>query len=89
MNMPKGPFCQSCGIPMDKKELLGTNNDDSENEEYCTHCFQKGTFTAPNITLDEMMKKCTGILADKAGIPPFMAAIMVNKHVPKLKRWVK
>ena len=31
-------FCQSCGMPLQKNEELGTNHDGSKNEEY--HCAQ-------------------------------------------------
>ena len=27
-------FCQSCGMPLQKNEELGTNHDGSKNEEY-------------------------------------------------------
>ena len=28
-------FCQSCGMPMEKTEDFGTNNDGGRNEQYC------------------------------------------------------
>jgi len=27
-------YCESCGMPLDSKEVFGTNNDNSKNEEY-------------------------------------------------------
>ncbi|GAI16613.1 unnamed protein product, partial [marine sediment metagenome] len=36
---PKGPFCQSCAMPMQKPDDFGTNADVSKNEEYCHYCF--------------------------------------------------
>jgi hypothetical protein len=44
-------ICQSCGMPMESKEIHGTNNDGSNNEEYCIYCYQKGNFTSPNVTM--------------------------------------
>jgi hypothetical protein len=47
---PKGPFCQSCGMPLSKDPLGGgTNADGSRNTEYCSHCYKSGCFTEPNI----------------------------------------
>ena len=55
---PKGPFCQSCGMPLNRDQLGGgTNADGSRTTEYCSHCFQDGRFTEPNISVDEMMAK--------------------------------
>ena len=32
---PPGPFCQSCAMPLQRPEDLGTNADGSRSEEYC------------------------------------------------------
>ena len=37
-------FCQSCGMPLQKNEELGTNHDGSKNEEYCCYCYKDGAF---------------------------------------------
>ena len=34
-------FCNSCGRPVYKGNF-GTNEDGSENEDYCKDCFQNG-----------------------------------------------
>ena len=34
-------FCQSCGMPLQKNEELGTNHDGSKNEEYCCYCYKE------------------------------------------------
>jgi hypothetical protein len=86
-NMPKGPFCQSCGMPMDAEGLFGSEPDGSKSSEYCIYCYQNGNFTAPNITLAEMMEKATAILVEKKGMPDFQAKMIVNMFIPKLKRW--
>lgn len=85
--MPKGPFCQSCGMPIDNEELTGSNSDGSSSSEYCKYCFQQGEFTAPDITLEQMIKKCSAILQEKTKMPPFQAAMITNGLIPKLKRW--
>jgi len=85
--MPKGPFCQSCGMPMDKESLFGSEADDSKSQEYCVYCYQKGDFTAPDITLKEMLEKAANILVDKKGMSAMRAKMLTNMFIPKLKRW--
>ena len=51
----KKVFCQSCAMPMSKKEDFGTEADGSLSQEYCVYCYQKGKFTNPNITMEEML----------------------------------
>ena len=37
-------ICQSCGMPIENNEQLGTNKDGSINQDYCKYCFDKGEF---------------------------------------------
>jgi hypothetical protein len=86
---PKGPFCQGCGMPMNKPEDFGTNADDSRNEEYCKFCYQDGKFTNPNMTMEQMIDKVAGIMAKMQGMPEDRAKEMAKGFIPKLKRWQK
>ena len=54
-------YCQSCGMPMDKPELFGTNNDGTKNEDYCVYCFKDGEFIK-DLTMDEMIETCLGFI---------------------------
>jgi hypothetical protein len=47
-------YCQSCFMPLDHPEFLGTEADGSYNYEYCRHCYQNGMFTNPFAALKEM-----------------------------------
>ena len=87
-NIPKGPFCQSCGIPMDKAEY-GTNTDGSKNDLYCSFCFQNGQFTDPERTLSQMIEQACSTLTEKMGMPVMQAKMIANSFIPKLKRWTK
>lgn len=80
--------CQSCGMPMEKIAEYGTNLDGSQNYTYCTHCYQKGEFTQPNISLEEMIKGCIGIMA-KYGMDKEEAKTKVETLLPTLERWKK
>ena len=84
---PQGPFCQSCSMPMEKPEDYGTNADGSKNEDYCQFCFQNGTFTAPDITLEQMIDMVTGIMINQLKIPEAQAKEITKSFIPQLKRW--
>lgn len=85
-NIPKGPFCQSCGIPMEQAEY-GLNTDGSKNDKYCSYCFSDGKFVNESITLDEMVEKVSSIMTDKLSIPSFQAKMLAKTFIPKLERW--
>ncbi|MDL2271290.1 zinc ribbon domain-containing protein, partial [Methanobrevibacter sp. OttesenSCG-928-I08] len=57
-------FCNSCGRPMIKEDY-GTNKDGSLNEDYCNECFKDGEFIEPDITLNEMIVRCSKKMMDK------------------------
>ena len=83
---PKGPFCQSCGMPLSKDEKGGgTEADGTKSAEYCSRCYQNGKFTEPNITVDQMIEKVKGKMRSMH-FPGFLAN-MFTKDIPKLKRW--
>ena len=83
---PTGPWCQSCGMPMQNPEHFGTNADGSRNDEYCRFCFQKGKFTWPDATLQQMTEKLVSMSA-KMGMSEEQARAMAKKVLPRLKRW--
>ena len=84
---PQGPICQSCTMPMGKPEDFGTNADGSRNKDYCAHCFQKGKFTEPNITMKEITEKVAGMM--KSMKMPAAQIEQAKAAIPTLKRWSK
>lgn len=85
---PQGPSCQSCGMPLSRDEQGGgTNADGSRSTEYCSHCYQRGQFSEPNITATEMMAK-VGRLLQSRSLPPAMIE-KLTAEIPKLKRWAR
>src|SRR6266481_9650355 len=53
---PKGPFCQSCGMPVSKDEKGGgTEGNGSKSTDYCSHCYRMGQFIDPNLTAEEVV----------------------------------
>lgn len=65
----------------------GTEKDGSKSLNYCSHCFKNGTFTLPNLTVDEMCERVRQKM-DKMHIPRFLSFFLVKK-IPRLKRWSK
>lgn len=83
---PKGPFCQSCGMPLEHPEDFGTAKGGARITDYCRYCYLDGAFTTPQITLPEMIDLCTGILVER-GMPRTQAQEMMRETLPRLKRW--
>lgn len=78
-------ICESCSMPLNKPEMMGTEKDGSTSREYCTYCYQKGAFVNPNMTLDEM-KTVVKEQMEKRKIDSSIITMAVNS-LPNLKRW--
>lgn len=83
--MSEKNICQSCTMPLDNPELLGTEKDGSPNLDYCKYCYQNGHFTHPEMTLDKMEKRMTKYM-QKEKLPKEVIERAVNR-LPFLKRW--
>ena len=86
MFKPKGPFCQSCGMPLSKDvKGGGTEADGTQSTEYCSHCYVRGMFTEPEITADQMTEKVRAKMKEMH-IPGFLAKSF-TRDIPTLRRW--
>jgi hypothetical protein len=83
----KGPFCQSCGMPMQKPEDFGTESNGIHANDYCHFCYTSGVFTEPGISFQAMLNRCTEKLADQGIVPEFHARVLMAEVLPHLKRW--
>ncbi len=78
--------CQSCGMPMKRDEKGGgTNADGNKNKMYCSHCYDNGKFTSPDMTVDQMKIRVKEKLKE-FGFPGFLAGFF-TKNIPNLERW--
>lgn len=78
--------CQSCGMPLKKDQKGGgTNADGSTSTVYCSHCYENGKFTNPDITADGMKDLVKGKLKEM-GFPSFMAWFFTS-NITRLERW--
>ena len=83
-------FCQSCGMPL-TNEILATNADGSQNEDYCIYCYKEGKFTQ-DMTMEQMIDHCaqfTEEINKQSGqnLTKEQAKEMMRRFFPKLKRW--
>lgn len=78
-------FCQSCSMPLDKPEMMGTEKDGTKSKEYCIYCYQNGAFMNPGMTLNEM-KTLVRTQMEKMKIDKGLINIAVSS-LPNLKRW--
>ncbi len=84
-------FCQSCGMPLQEQEELGTNQDGSKNEEYCCYCFKDGAFTM-DCTMEQMIEHCAQFVDEfnkDSGLTYSKEEAIANMkaYFPTLKRW--
>ena len=77
--------CQSCGMPLKRDEKGGgTNTDGTRSTMYCSHCFQAGRFTMPDLTAKQMQERVRGKLRE-FGMPGFVAGFF-TRNIPTLER---
>ena len=76
---PKGPICQSCGMPLEKGEDFGTGVNGFRINDYCHFCFQNGPFTEPDISMRKMIDKWIGIMARRGIVTENPARALMTK----------
>jgi hypothetical protein len=78
--------CQSCGMPLKKDpQSGGTEADGAKSVMYCSHCYQEGKLTNPDITVEEMQLLVKNKIKEM-GLHGFLAGFFA-KGIPKLERW--
>lgn len=81
----KNKICQSCGMPINSNEQLGTNKDGSRNEDYCIYCYKDGEFV-DNVSMEEYIEMCSQF-GFQAGMSNEQMKDHCKKLFPTLKRW--
>lgn len=84
---PRGPFCQSCAMPLNKPEDFGTDPAGYRVNDFCRHCFADGAFIEPAITMQAMLDRCVEIMAQQHIMPEAQARALMTDVLPRLKRW--
>lgn len=78
-------ICQSCGMPINSDEQLGTNKDGSTNIDYCKYCYEQGEFI-DKVSMEEYIKMCSQFGA-QAGMTNEEMEEHCKNLFPTLKRW--
>lgn len=73
-------------MPLNGSGLYGTEKDGSANHDYCIYCYRNGSFTNPDLTLEQMMHHMTHKM-ESAKIPEDILEAAI-KRLPRLKRWL-
>lgn len=66
---------------------FGTENDGSPASEYCMFCYQNGSFTNPDQTVEGMVQSSIDFMTTNLGFTEEQASQMSNEVIPGLKRW--
>jgi len=80
-------LCQSCAMPLKEEKDFGTNTDGSQNDDYCCHCWQKGSFTYES-TFEQAVESNIPWWRGE-GESDDVARTRIMEVFPKLKRWKK
>ena len=72
-------------------DILGTNADNSKNQDYCIYCYKDGAFTG-NFTMEEMAEYCSMFVSEYnkntgQNITCCEYKEFLLKFYPTLKRW--
>jgi len=79
-------ICQSCGMPLSRDaQGGGTERDGTPSALYCSHCYRAGTFTMPDLTVDQMRERVMQKLRE-FHFPGFLARFM-TRNIGQLQRW--
>ena len=79
-------ICQSCAMPMPTDDMLGTEQNGSASQDYCSYCYQNGSFNGPTQTMEQMVDVCVPFIV-KEGMPEAQARKIMEETLPLLKRW--
>ena len=81
-------YCQSCAMPLEDEDQLGTNADGSKNGAYCRYCYQNGGFTQPDCTMQGMIDISVPFMV-QGGMEETQARRLMEETLPHMKRWQK
>ena len=78
-------LCQSCGMPLNKEEVKGTEKNGLKTDDYCKYCYENGTFKNPEMNLEDMKKNVQNQMK-KMQLHENVIQKAIN-ILPALKRW--
>lgn len=86
LDLPDEQLCQCCGTPFSIPHMPhGTNEDGTENTEYCKWCYDQGKFTYDS--KEELIEKTAPFLMEATNMTRDEAVSFMGALVPSLKHW--
>ena len=79
--MPKGPMCESCGMPLDEKSTS------QKDKRYCIYC--QNQETGELATYEQVYDGSVQAAVSMMGMTEEAAKKMADDMLPKLPRWAK
>jgi hypothetical protein len=76
--------CQSCACKFSSIHTYGVNEDDSFNSAFCKNCYDRGVFTEPLLTMEEVIERIKKIAGERKFQKDYW-----TKIVSQLDRWKK
>lgn len=85
-NQQHEDHCQSCGMPLPSRDMLGTENNGEKSKEYCMYCYEDGAFKQPDLTMNDMVEVCVPFMVQE-GMAEQTARDIMRSQLPHLQRW--
>lgn len=79
-------ICQSCGMPLNPYENLGSEKDHSKSTIYCDSCYQEGEFTHPEMSIEDMKAHVRTEMQRQAFSEPDI--VKASNRLQCLQRWM-
>ncbi len=84
---PRGPFCQSCSMPLNAPVDFGTEASGYRGNDYCQFCYRDGEFTESDISMPQMIDRCVMFMSTHGVMTQSEARGLLTEVMPRLKRW--
>jgi hypothetical protein len=81
------PICQSCAMPLTEEEHFGTEADGSKSGDYCHLCYRGGSFTQPEVKMEDMRDFVIDFIVKEGHMSTDEARTRMESVFPTLKRW--
>jgi hypothetical protein len=75
---PRGPFCQSCAMPLESPTDFGTDFVGYRVSDFCRYCFADGALTDPQVPMPQMIERCVAIMSERGIMPAARAQALLD-----------
>ncbi|MEL3905436.1 MAG: zinc ribbon domain-containing protein [Treponema sp.] len=86
LGSPRTLFCQCCGMPLPEDAMVSKENDGIFNEDYCTWCYNNGTFVYE--TKDALLDYLVNSMPNPENKSPEERRMFFDSHLSTLKHWM-